>query len=98
MFNAKARWDRRIAASSRPDPDSLDERIEVLAYFKGGRIYPRLFILKGKEYQIKEVTYSWQERCGGQTLNCFSVSTGPDLYQISFNNATYGWRLDKVLQ
>jgi hypothetical protein len=97
-FSPKARWDRRIPQDSRVNPQDLNEKIEVLAFFKAGRIFPRIFFWKHKKYKIKNVTYNWQERRGQETLNYFSVSTGLDLYQISFNNTSLSWRLDKIIE
>lgn len=99
-FNPRARWDRHIPQTENrnPDPDVLNERIEVLAYFKAGKIYPRLFVWNQREYQIKEITYNWQERKGTETINFFSVNTGSDLYQISFNNTGLGWRLERIIE
>lgn len=97
-FNPKARWDRHMPADSPHDSEHLDERIEVLAFFRAGRAYPRVFFWKHKKYKVREITYNWQERCGQETLNYFSVSTGIDLYQISFNNTTLSWRIDKLIE
>jgi len=97
-FNPKARWDRRIPADSPSDSGCLNEKIEVLAFFKAGRAYPRIFFWKHKKYKVKNVTYNWQERRGQEMLNYFSVSTGFDLYQISFNNTTFSWCLDKIIE
>lgn len=98
-FNPKARWDRHIPETEDTNnPEELNERIEVLAYFKNARIFPRVFIWNNKRYRIRNITYSWQERLGQQVINFFSVDTGSDLYQISFNNTTYRWQLDKVIE
>ena len=97
-FSPKARWDRRIPEDSRYNPEHLNEKIEVLALFRAGKIYPRIFFWKHKKYKIRNITYNWQERRGQEMLNYFSVSTGIDLYQISFNNTTLSWRLDKIIE
>ena len=97
-FSPKARWDRRIPADSPLDSGCLNEIIEVLAFFRTGKIYPRAFFWNNKIYRIKEITYHWQEKQGREVLSYFSVSTGENLYQISFHNTTYGWRLDKVIE
>ncbi|MFA4854436.1 MAG: hypothetical protein WC616_03700 [Candidatus Omnitrophota bacterium] len=52
-FSPKARWDRF-------EPDALNERIEVLAYFKHARIFPKSFTWHDKEYNIENITYNWQ--------------------------------------
>lgn len=98
-FNPKARWDRHIPEDDNQsqDSDQLDEKIEVLAYFKCGKIYPRSFIWNQQEYKIKQITYNWQERQGQVIISYFSVNTGLDLYQISFNNKSLGWRMNKII-
>ncbi len=95
-FSPKVRWDRHIPESHN-DPKLLGERIQVLAFFSGTKIYPRMFIWNNKIYKVKSITYNWQERFGRETSNCFSVNTGSDLYQISFNNTSYAWRIDKII-
>ena len=97
-FSPKARWDRRIPTQeNQEEPDNLNKPIETAAWFRQGKIHPKLFIWNGKEYKIKEVTYRWQERRGAELISNFTVSTGTNLYQISFNNTTLGWRIDKII-
>lgn len=98
-FSPKARWDRHIPQEdSGYDPAVLKESIQVLAFFGGAKIYPRMFIWNNKKYKIKRVTYHWQERCGQELISYFTVDTGLDLYQISFNNNSFGWRMDKRME
>jgi hypothetical protein len=99
-FNPKARWDRHIPETENPNEGTTPElnlRIEVLAWFKKGKIQPRIFVWNHKKYKIKHITYNWQERRGSELISLFSVSTGFDLYQISFNNTSYSWKMDKVI-
>lgn len=96
-FNPKARWDRHIPTEENHEPDTLDERIDCLALFQNTVIKPRAFFWKDKLYRIKKITYTWQERRGREVINFFSVTTGPDMYQISFNNTTYRWQIDKII-
>lgn len=97
-FSPKARWDRHIPEDSdSAAAEFLDQRIDCLALFKSGKIYPQKFTWRNLDYEIKTINYNWQERRGQEVINYFSVSTGTDAYQISFNNTSFGWRLDKVL-
>lgn len=103
-FNPKARWDRHLPAGRHGPQDTryqtpeLNEKIQVIASFSGGKIYPRMFTWNNKPYKITEITYNWQEHKGSETINYFSVSTGTDLYQISFNSSSLGWRIDKIIE
>ena len=96
-FNPKARWDRNLPQDVDSIPDSLDERIDVIAWFKNARIYPRLFFWKDRKYKVKKITYNWQERLGREILFYFSLDTGVGLFQVSFNNVTLAWRINKVI-
>ncbi len=99
-FNPKSRWDKHIPQVEETDnhnEESLNERIEVLARFKNGKIQPLAFFWNNKEYKIKNITYNWQERRGQEVISYFSVNTGADLYQVSFNNSTFNWHLNKII-
>lgn len=98
-FNPKSRWDRHIPETAEHNPEELNEPIEVLAWFKKGKVYPQLFIWNNKNYKIKNITYNWQERRGQELISYFSAETPEsDLYQISFSNITFGWRIDKIIE
>lgn len=94
MFNPKARWDRELPQNG---SDLLDEKIPVYAFFDKGNIIPKHFIWKNNIHKIKQTTYFWQEKQGKELISFFSVDTGSDIYQLSFNNTTFGWRLDKLI-
>jgi len=99
-FNPKARWDRHIPETDANNysPEELNEKIEVLARFASGKVKPEIFIWKNREYKIKKITYFWQERQGLEIISYFSVDTDPNLYQISFNNTSLRWQIDKTLE
>jgi len=97
-FNPKARWDRHIPETETYDnSQELNERVEVLTWFRNGKIQPRIFIWNHKKYKIKNITYNWQERRGQELISHFSVNTNLNLYQISFNNTSFAWRIVKVI-
>ena len=97
-FSPKARWDRFEPDKSGSNPDCLNERIDVLAYFKQAKIYPESFTWNGRQYRIETITYNWQERLGQALVNYFSVLSCGQMYQISFNNFTFRWQIDKLIQ
>jgi len=96
-FSPKARWDRFKPDKTGFNPDALNERIEVLAFFKHAKIFPRSFTWNNKEYQIEAITYNWQERVGQTLISYFSVLSAGQIYQISFNNSTFRWQIDKLI-
>ncbi len=100
-FNPNARWDRHIpetANNESSNTECLKERIEVFAHFKNAKIYPCAFIGNNNKYKIEKTAYTWQERWGKETITYFSVHAGRELYQISFNNTSFSWQIDKIIQ
>ena len=51
-FSPKARWDRFEPDKAGFNPDALNERIDVLVYFRHAKIFPKSFTWNNKEYQI----------------------------------------------
>lgn len=96
-FSPKARWDRFEPDKIGFDPEILNERIDVLAYFKHAKIFPRIFTWNNKEYHVEAITYNWQEHLGQALINYFSVNCAGQMYQISFNNTTFRWQIDKII-
>jgi len=96
-FSPKARWDHFEPDPGVFDPEALNERIEVLAYFKHAKIFPKSFLWHNKEYLVETITYNWQERIGQVLINYFSILCAGQLYQISFNNSTFRWQIDKII-
>ena len=94
-FNPNARWDRNIEGAY-DDPDKLKAKIQVLAFFSGAKVYPRIFMMSGKRYRIRKLNYTWQKRQGSELISCFSVSTACDIYQLSFNHSSCAWKLDNI--
>jgi len=97
-FSPKARWGRFEPENSGFNPNVLNERIEVLAFFKNARIFPKSFTWNNQEYLIENVTYNWQERIGQALVNYFSVLCAGQMYQISFDNSTFRWQIDSLIQ
>jgi hypothetical protein len=96
-FNPRARWNISVPGNLDLEPGILNEPVEVLACFKSCRITPKVFIWNNKEYHVEAVTYSWQERLGCALISYFSVLCADQVYQISFNNSTFRWQIDKLI-
>jgi len=98
-FNPQARWERNIPETENSSADNLElnEKIEVFAWFKNAKILPKEFVWKNKNYAIDKINYFWQQRSGTETINYFSTQSGPNTYQLSFNNSNYCWYIDKII-
>ena len=74
----------------------INESIAVVAIFKNGKLVPHSFSWQGRKYRIDKISLEHQEKRGTATLFCFSVSASGNTYELSFNNQTLVWKLEKI--
>ncbi|OGS44534.1 MAG: hypothetical protein A2539_01405 [Elusimicrobia bacterium RIFOXYD2_FULL_34_15] len=74
----------------------INEKIKVGAVFDGNNIKPKWFIWKNNKYEINETTYTWQTKQGEIPMLHFSVTNGATLFELSLNQKTLAWMLEKV--
>lgn len=91
MFSNDSRWDRHT-----PDTDREEVPIDVGVLFKQGKTYPKMFVWRGRRYDVKEVTYHWEETRGRSLLHFYTVTAGTAIFQIYFNTKYLYWRLVKA--
>ncbi|MGA2091335.1 MAG: hypothetical protein ABSH12_07750 [Endomicrobiales bacterium] len=73
----------------------IDQRIVVAAVFMKDMVKPKWFVWSGRKYDIKEVTYTWDDTDGNARIKRFAVSDGSTLFELSLNLNTLEWRLEK---
>jgi hypothetical protein len=69
-----------------------DVRVAVI-FGPGNSIRPVWFDWRRRKYEVREVTYTWQEREGEATLLRFAVSDGANLFELTFNSVNRIWSL-----
>ncbi|MCX5781328.1 MAG: hypothetical protein NT145_01280 [Elusimicrobia bacterium] len=74
----------------------INEIIDVGAVFSKKHIKPKWFIWQKRKYLITETTYTWDEDVGSERIIHFSVTDGSTLFEISLNQKTFEWRLEKT--
>jgi hypothetical protein len=75
----------------------IRENIRVAVIFgPGNAIRPVWFDWGARKYQVREVTYFWQERQGSAELLHFAVSDGANLFELTYNSSSLGWALAAV--
>lgn len=75
----------------------IKEQIRVAVIFGPGTgIRPVWFDWRRRKYQIREVTYSWEERRGSATILHFAVSDGAGLFELAYDTAGRTWALAAV--
>jgi hypothetical protein len=74
----------------------IGEIIKVGAVFGGGKVLPKWFVWKGRKYEVEEITYTWKDKNGRETLHHFSVTDGSDLFELCYREREMSWYLASV--
>jgi hypothetical protein len=75
----------------------INEPVDVGAVFGKNKIKPKWFLWHNRKYQIQETTYTWHETEGEVAVIHFTVSDGATLFELSLNQKTLHWRLEKSI-
>jgi hypothetical protein len=77
--------------------EDIGDAVEVVVWFKAGRIMPLRFRWRGRTYKVREVTGDWQSEIGNTQFHHYAVqSDSPDVFELSYNEHAYTWKLEKV--
>ncbi len=75
----------------------IREQIRVAVIFgPGSQIRPVWFDWRRRKHEVREVTYSWQERQGEATILHFAVSDGANLFELAYDAVSQVWALAAV--
>ena len=74
----------------------IGQRIKVGAVFEDELITPKWFKWMDKKYEIKSVSMRWKSFSGSSVITHFSVTDGKNLYELTFNQKSLDWMLDKT--
>ena len=74
----------------------INEKIRVGVVFDNDSIKPKWFIWNNNKYDIKKTTYTWQSKRGEMPLLHFSVTDGASLFELTLNQKTFSWMLEKI--
>ncbi len=74
----------------------INEKIKVGAVFSKNRIEPKWFKWKERKVDVKTVSYCWNTAEGAAMILHFSVSGDGGYYELSFNQKTLEWMLEKT--
>lgn len=62
----------------------------------GNKMRPVWFDWRRRKYEVREVTYTWQERQGAATILHFAVSDGANLFELAYYAVGQVWALALV--
>ena len=74
----------------------INQKIKVGAVFEGSLIKPKWFIWVNKKFEVKKVAMRWKSIQGAAVILHFSVTDEKTLYQLSLNQKTMEWTLEKI--
>jgi len=79
----------------------IGETVTVGAVFDpaqgpGHGIIPKWFIWNGRRHTIERVTFTWKVRDGQAIFHHFAVTSGANLYELTYNAALLEWKLMNV--
>lgn len=78
------------------DTELLDP-IEVIALFRCGKVEPIKFRWRERVYRVIKVNGIWKEKDGDSINTYFSIyCDGSEVYEISFNNESQAWRMERL--
>ena len=77
---------------------NINALISVGAVFSAGQVVPMWFKWKGDRLEVKEVKKTWSTAAEGVNTLHFAVSGPGGYYELSFNQKTLIWFLEKTAE
>jgi len=73
--------------------EQINEPIEVVSYFKQGRLIPVKFFWQGKPYFVQKVNLDYSHWEGRSKVYYFAVSDNVNYFKLQFDTDTLKWIL-----
>ena len=73
--------------------ETINDPIEVIAKFSGGKTVPVKFLWKNREILVKKVNLSYSRFEGRVKLHFFAVSDNTNYFKLQFNSDNLQWTL-----
>ena len=74
----------------------INQKIKVGAVFEGSLIKPKWFMWVNKKFEVKKIAMRWKSSEGSATILHFSITDEKNMYELSFNQKTMEWMLNKI--
>jgi hypothetical protein len=77
--------------------ENLDDPVDVLTAYVGGKLQPLRFRWKGRVVRIRRVTGRWERREGSVLLHHFAVEGhGAESYELRYDPRGLKWTLQRA--
>jgi hypothetical protein len=75
----------------------IEEAVDVIALFEGGRMRPIRFRWNGRSISIKQVTGAWKSDVGAHKIRYFAVlDNSSNFFQLAYDERNTAWVLNKI--
>jgi hypothetical protein len=74
----------------------VNEKINVLAVFKNGTIFPYIFSWQNKKRKIEKVNLRYQERNGSFINYYFAIESNGFIGKLKYDSNSMIWTLEEV--
>ena len=74
----------------------IGEKIKVLAMFKNGTVFPRVFDWNNRRHTVDKVNLSYQEREGGSVSYFFAIEANGLVAKIKYNDESLIWTVEEI--
>lgn len=74
----------------------VNEKINVLAVFKNGTIFPYVFSWQERKRKVNKVNLRYQERIGSAINYYFAIESDGFIGKIKYNNESMIWTLEEI--
>ncbi len=77
--------------------EDIFEPIEVISYFKDGKLRPLRFKWNGRVYKIKQLNGHWISHRGYNKQHHYSIiSDSSDYFELQFDSSDFDWQVARV--
>lgn len=76
--------------------EQINERVNVLVKFFEGKTTPTLFEWRGRSYQIKRISMTFDRSDGGKKFMCFAVDTGGMMAELALDRWDLTWTMKSI--
>ncbi len=94
MFDHQARWDRKLPLQKE---NNYGTPITVTCVIDRGRITPKSFLWKNRNFEITNINFLWKDLRGKEELVFYSAQTPCGHYQLVLRRDSLMWYLAGLL-
>jgi hypothetical protein len=77
--------------------EEINEAIEVISYFKAGKLKPLRFRWKERVYKVRKINGVWVDKEGYNKQHHYSIiADSTDYFELRFNTDNMVWTIGRI--